>query len=78
MKNPFRNEDTLVKDSVDAGEEFARQWLHDGGIASEFDGQSEAVDIAAGSGLDAEYVYEGMLKVIRAHPSYDTPKRKGR
>ncbi len=45
-----------------AGIEFVKNFVEN---PAEFDGQSEAIDLAAATGLDADYIYEGMLEEIK-------------
>lgn len=65
-----------VNEMKGVGASFVRDWLRDGNDPNEFDGQSEASDLAQGFGCGeglgsashdvlAEYVYEGMLEVMK-------------
>lgn len=75
MKSRLTPED--IEELKSAGGSWVRDWLSDGGNPEEFDGQSEAVDLADGlvpprmKEAAADYVYEGMLDAIReAKPAH--------
>lgn len=66
-----------IEELKSTGGGFVRDWLSDGGDPEEFDGQSEAVDLADGlvppklKEAAADYVYEGMLEAIKeAKPAH--------